>query len=380
MLYLANLPAELGMATALPECLLLTEYDVIVASLTFRDLWQDPNLPADEVDEREGDIDSYARELAHRHEEVLRFFKRGGVFVALLADESVLLSVSYRGERETVSASEFVVPAQSASDHMGIRRNSGTSYEILDEGVIASYLRERPHWTVTIERPALCDPGAGYPLATSLDGSTIAYEEHIGAGLLLWLPPPDTKANWHRLLLCARQLWRQRSEAAAEVALAEERALRHRLASLESSFYAERAAIAAELQQLRGARMLFLAGDATVERVRSRLQAASTYSGTKALATYHEIVEIIERQYGGERAAQTALDYGAALARRITAPANDRRYAARHPGAQPPLAVPESILAAAAEATREVVQRFVDARYREWRTEVSAAPEMLPPL
>lgn len=86
---------------------------------------------------------------------------------------------------------------------------------------------------------------------------------------------------------------------------------------------------------------------------------------------YHDMLELIERQYGGERAARDALGYSSELARKITAPANDRRYSARHPGAEAPVSVPPDVSQEASAAALEILKRFTDFRFAMWREQTA---------
>lgn len=376
VLFLCDPPTAVGAGTRLSECHLLTEYDVVIIEPTFAGLWQQPTWPRYGVSSQEGDLDALASELAHRHEELERFFARGGVAVVLLGPESVLHSSGYGGDRRSVSAWEFLIPEELARVHMGVRANTGTTYDVLDEGAMSSYLQQRPRWIATVRSGALSTDPFGFPLATAKDGSFVAYEEIIGAGVLFWVPPPSDEGQWHMLVICARQVWSEREALMGDVALAEERALRDQLQTLEAAYRKQRGEIVAALAALRMARLAFLASDNAVERARKHARVATTYGPAKALAAYHDMLELIERQYGGERAAQDALGYSAALARKITVPANDRRYSARHPGADAPASVPPQVAAEARVAAHEILQRFVDIRFARWREQDTLrAPE-----
>lgn len=358
-------PPSVGEGKTLSEAPLLTEADLIVVEPTFASLahsYSEPHWKAVVGNPVPG---HWLSTLSRRHHELTRFLARGGVVAAFLGAPSS----AFVHKHSRLFALEFIVGTGKAME-MGIEEARGTTYQIFDQqSPLASYLYRRPRWMATMQQGVLAPDPFGHALATSQDGSIIAYQEIVGPGVVLWVPAPEKEEHWPSLLVGAETIWRQRQDVAGEVAVAEERALLAEIEELDGNYHRERGKLGQKREQLRSSRLTFLVADSAVDRARRLYRAAQTYGPVKELDTYFQMLEVIEQQYGGEAGAQAALGYSGALAAKISGPANQRRFAVRHPGQDAPEPLPTDLMDKARTAAREILRLFVDHRFAEWRVQ-----------
>lgn len=339
----------------------LTEYDLLFVEPTFNGLMgHEPGWS-----EHPGNTPVDAELFKRRNGEFRRFLRRGGVAICFVGPIS---DISYGGHHYAL---DFLLGDRSPGD-MGITPRSGTTLEVLDEEhALAGYLRADLTWIATLERGVLATDPFGAPLAVTREGQIVAYEEAVDGGLVLWVPPPTRMEQWGLLIDAGQRLWQERQELAPD--LAEDARLAEELARLEKEHRERRAAILNELRERREQRRRFAEEDPVVARARSLRRAASSYGPARAIKTMADMLEHIEKQYGGERAAREAVGYSENTAEWITKPANDPRYFSRHAGAEAPVPVPDDEFRRATEASDEILDRFIGRRFREWQEHQSPA-------
>jgi hypothetical protein len=146
--------------------------------------------------------------------------------------------------------------------------------------------------------------------------------------------------------------------------------LREQLSEARARFQVEHQRILGELRARRVERARFVEMDAAVRRVLELQRLARKSGPVRALAMLSQLLDRVEAEYGPrdkEKSARESLGYGSSQAERISKPANNPAYRARHEGKKDAEAVPPDVLAEALAAADDIGERFIRARLASWR-------------
>jgi hypothetical protein len=100
-----------------------------------------------------------------------------------------------------------------------------------------------------------------------------------------------------------------------------------------------------------------------------------TQEGTSAariMQDLYKLIELLEHLYGGEHALPEALGVDLTRIKRVKRLANEEKYDLRHADSKETQAVRPPEVQDALEVGRDLVQRFLDRRYREESDRTSA--------
>jgi hypothetical protein len=340
----------------------LDEYDIILCEPTLSAYAQDSDLPRWEV--RPGNVGYLQTGFALKREETRLFLERGGVMAAFLGGFSGYTQ-EYAG---SVYALELIVD-EYAMGRMRIDPRSGRSLIVLDEEHrIAAYLAGLRRWEATLDAGGLVEDPHAYPLAESRDGRFVAMAEEVGSGSLYWIPPPREEGDWRRLRDALVDLWNSASDLREHNAFDDDDSqLRTELSEARVKFQRQQHLLLTALRERRAEHARFVDEDRAVHRVLELQRLARKSGPVRALDVLSRMLDRIEDEYGGERNARHALGYAEAHTERITRPANDQAYRARHEGKKEPERVPDEVIKSASAAADEIVHSFIQARLVGWR-------------
>jgi hypothetical protein len=382
----------------------LAEYSAIIIDPRVHRLFRDaPVLGPGNYGARTSDTFVQAEDLRRmagilekKSHELVRFFDGGGVLVVFGVAPTRLTHESRRGYSDPstvhvsthdwfvrclvdpgpmdgLSMSEKVMRfaiATAQIDEPFLVEGSGTQMSVLDPGhAFASYISG-----VSAYEARLTPSVAGWPNLTRLADNpareVVAAELIVRSGLAILVPPlpemPAARALFNAALdavLSARLsvggAWRLSAEKKLDEEFAQIQG-RHREEVVKLS--AARASVASAktrvFESTQVKRVIVYWDRVTQEGA----------SAPRIMQELYKLIEVLEDQYGGERALPDALGIDAARVKRAKRLANEEKYDLRHADSRTaiePVRPPE--VQEALEIGRELVQRFLDRRYADER-------------